>query len=130
MTQLVDGEPISPDVLTRDASAAYSFSLHNATETIASFVAQHLCPLPADSEFVGMANYIMDSIHNLLESGSKTFSNSNSSGGSHHPSRECFMAETSDGHVSSTSDSGETPREVPVHAVVGGARVPPLAAAT
>jgi hypothetical protein len=39
------------------------------------------------------------------------------------------MAETSDGHVSSASDSTETPREVPVRAVVGGARVLPSAAA-
>jgi hypothetical protein len=35
------------------------------------------------------------------------------------------MAETSDGHVSSASDSGETPREVPVCAGAGEARVPP-----
>jgi predicted acylesterase/phospholipase RssA len=34
------------------------------------------------------------------------------------------MAETSEGHVSSTSDSGETPREVPVRVGAGGVRVP------
>jgi hypothetical protein len=67
-----------------------------------------------------MADYIVDSIHDLLESGSETFSNSDSSGGSHHPSQECFMVETSDGHILSASDSGETPREVPVHADAGG----------
>jgi hypothetical protein len=78
-------------------------------ETIASFVIQRLRPLPVDSEFIGMADYIVDLIHDLLESGSETFSNSDSSGGSHHPSQECFMVETSDGHVLSTSDSGDTP---------------------
>jgi hypothetical protein len=35
------------------------------------------------------------------------------------------MVETSDGHFSSASDSGETRREVPVCAVVGRAWVPP-----
>jgi hypothetical protein len=80
------------------------------------------------SEFIGMADYIVDSIHDLLESGSGMLSDSNSSEGSHHISRECFMAETSDGHVSSANDSDKTPRVVPVRAVVGGARVPPPAA--
>jgi hypothetical protein len=79
--------------------------------------------------FVGMADHIVDSIHDFLESGSETFFDSNSSEGSHHPSRECFMVEISDGHVSSASDSGDTLREVPVRAVAGGARVPPPAAA-
>jgi hypothetical protein len=66
-----------------------------------------------------MTDYILDLIHDLLESGLETFSDSSSSEGSHHPSRECFMAETSDGHASSASDSGKTPREVPVRATVG-----------
>jgi hypothetical protein len=82
-------------------------------------VAQRFRPLPADSEFVRMMDYILDLIHDLLESGLETFSDSSSSEGSHHPSRECFMAETSDGHASSASDSGKTPREVPVRATVG-----------
>jgi hypothetical protein len=129
MTQLTCREPISPNVLTRDASTAYLFGLRNATETIASFMAQRLCPLLAGSDFVGMADHIVDSIHDFLESGSETFFDSNSSEGSHHPSRECFMVEISDGHVSSASDSGDTLREVPVRAVAGGARVPPPAAA-
>jgi hypothetical protein len=84
ITQLTGGEPISLDVLAQEALAAYPFSLRNAAETIASFVAQCLRPLPADSEFVGMADYIVDSIHDLLELGSETFSNSNSSRRSHY----------------------------------------------
>jgi hypothetical protein len=39
------------------------------------------------------------------------------------------MAETSDGHISSARDSGETLQEVPVRAGAGGARVPPPVAA-
>jgi hypothetical protein len=97
------------DVLSRDALPAFSFGLRNAVETIASFMAQCLRPPPTSGEFIGMADYIVDSIHNLLELGLGMLSNSNSSEGSHHPSRECFMAKTSDGHVSSTNDSGETP---------------------
>jgi hypothetical protein len=113
MTQLVGGKSIPPDVLARDASAAYPFGLHNTAETITSFVAQRLRPLPTDSEFVRMADYIMDLIHDLLESGLETFSDSNSSGGSHHSSLECFIAKTSDGHVLSASNSSETPRDFP-----------------
>jgi hypothetical protein len=78
-------------------------------ETIASFMAQCLCPFSADNEFVKVVDYIVDSIHDLLGSDSETFFDSSSSRGSHHPSQECFMAETSNGHFSSASDSGETP---------------------
>jgi hypothetical protein len=31
----------------------------------------------------------------------------------YHPSQECFVAETSNGHFSSASDSGETPERSP-----------------
>jgi hypothetical protein len=53
MIQLVGWEPISPDVLAWDASAAYPFGLHNAAETIASFMAQRLCPLLKDTSLLG-----------------------------------------------------------------------------
>jgi hypothetical protein len=129
MTQLAGREPISPDVLARDALAAYPFGLRNAVETIASFVAQCLRSFSTDSEFVEMADYIVDSIHDLLGLDSQTFFDSSSSRGSHHPSQECFMAETSNGHFSSASDSSETPREVPVGVVAGETRVLPPAAA-
>jgi hypothetical protein len=65
---------------------AYPFGLCNAMETIASFVVQHLRPLPTGGEFVRMEDYIVDSILDLLESGSGMLSDSNSSEGSHHPS--------------------------------------------
>jgi hypothetical protein len=40
-----------------------------------------------------MADYVMESIHDLLVSDSETISDSTSSQGSYHPLRECFMAE-------------------------------------
>jgi hypothetical protein len=83
---------------------------------------------PMNDEFVGMANYFVESICDLLASDSGLISSFISNEGSHHPSWECFMVETSDGHVSSASNSGETPRGVPMCAVAGGARVlPPVA---
>jgi hypothetical protein len=46
-----------------------------------------------DYEFVGMVDYLMELIHDLLASDSELISDSGSSRGSHHPSRECFMAD-------------------------------------
>jgi hypothetical protein len=40
-----------------------------------------------------MADYIMESIHDILVGESKAISDSASSQGSYHPSRECFMTE-------------------------------------
>jgi hypothetical protein len=91
-------------------------------------VAQLSSSPPANDKFMGMADFFVELIHDLLTSDSESISGSASSEGSHHPSRECFMPETSEGHVSSTSDSGETPREVPVRAGAGGVRVPSLVA--
>jgi hypothetical protein len=51
-------------------------------------------PSSADDEFVGMVDYIIESFHDLLAGDSEAVSDSDSSGGSHHPSRECFMADT------------------------------------
>jgi hypothetical protein len=105
---------------------AFPYSLRNAAQIVERHVAQLSSPTPANDEFVGMADFSVESIHDVLASNSESISGSVSSEGSHHPSVECFMAETSEGHISSTSDSGETPREVPVRAGAGGVRVPPL----
>jgi hypothetical protein len=59
-------------------------------------MARHSCSPPMNDEFMGMANYIVESIHNLLVSDSETISDSASSQESYHPSRECFMAEITD----------------------------------
>jgi hypothetical protein len=59
---------------------------------------------PTDIEFVSAANYVSESILNLLmeELGS---SNTNSSERIHHSSRECFMTESRDGDVTPTNGS-------------------------
>jgi hypothetical protein len=50
-------------------------------------------PPPMDDEFVGMTDYIMESFHDLLAGDLEEVFDSDSSKGSHHPSRECFMAD-------------------------------------
>ena len=56
-----------------------------------------------------MIKSIMESLHSLLAEGPVSNSGSNSSRGSHHSSRECFMADTSEGHVESVSKEEATP---------------------
>jgi hypothetical protein len=57
---------------------------------------RHFCSPPTNDEFVGMADYIVKSIHDLLASDLESISDSGSSQGSYHPSRQCFMAEIID----------------------------------
>jgi hypothetical protein len=49
-----------------------------------------------NDEFMGMADYVIESIHKLLTSDLETISDSASSQGSYHPSCECFMAKIAD----------------------------------
>jgi hypothetical protein len=60
-----------------------------------------------------MADYIVETIHDLLVSNLKSITDSTSSQGSHHPSRECFMVEivddthreaTPEGHIASANN--------------------------
>jgi hypothetical protein len=67
-------------------------------------------PSSANDEFMGMMDYIMESFHDLLARDSEAISNSDSSGGSHHPSRERFMVGIPEGHVESVHDGGLLPR--------------------
>jgi hypothetical protein len=66
-------------------------------------------PFPTNDEFVGMTKYVTESFHDLLAEKSKLHSSSNSSKGSHHPSRECFMVGTPEGHVESIHEEKATP---------------------
>ena len=61
-----------------------------------------------NDEFVGMTEYVMESFHDLLTGESGSPSDSDSSKGSHHPSHECFMAGTPDGHVESLQEGEAT----------------------
>ena len=56
---------------------------------------------PRNNEFMGVIKHIMESLHNLLTEEPGSSSGSDSSLGSHHPSPECFMTGTPEGHVES-----------------------------
>jgi hypothetical protein len=68
-----------------------------------------------DSEFVHVMDYVAESFCYLLVEDSEEVFDSGSSRGSHHPSRECFMAdgshreETTEGHVKSIHGGEVTP---------------------
>jgi hypothetical protein len=127
--QLAGGEPLSLDVFTQGASTVFPYGLRNTAQNVERHVARLSSPLPANDEFMGMADFSVESAHDLPAGDSGSISGSASSEGSHHPSRECFMAENSKGHVSSASDSSKTSQEVPVRVGAGGVRVAPPAAA-
>jgi hypothetical protein len=78
-------------------------SLHGITPWFA--------PPPPDDEFVGITDYISESFHDILVGESEKVSDSNSSMGSHHPSLECFMADSPEGRVESAHD-GNTPPDI------------------
>ena len=63
---------------------------------------------PANDGFVGMTEYAVESFHDLLAGESESPSSSNSNRGSHHPSHECFMAGTPEGHVKSIHEEEPT----------------------
>ena len=63
---------------------------------------------PTDSEFMGVIEHDMESIHKLLTEEPESSSSFDSSRGSHHPSGECFMVETSKGHIESVSEGEAT----------------------
>ena len=62
-----------------------------------------------NDEFVGMTEYVTESFHDLLVEESESPSSSDSSRGSHHPSHECFMAGTPEGHIESIHEEEATP---------------------
>ena len=56
-----------------------------------------------------MIEQVMESLHGLLIEDLGLDSGSDSSKGSHHPSRECFMMGTPEGHVESIHEEEATP---------------------
>ena len=85
-----------------------SFGLRNATETVGHLVAQHEPPFSMNDGFVGMTEYVTESFHDLLVEETESPSTFDSTRGSHHPSRECFMAGTPKGHVESIHEEEAT----------------------
>ena len=93
----------------RSAPIVFPFGLRNAVATACHFVALRMVQPPADSEFMGVIEHDMESLHKLLSEEPESSSSSDSSKGNHHPSWECFMAETSEGHIESISEGEATP---------------------
>ncbi|XP_066341302.1 large ribosomal subunit protein uL2-like [Miscanthus floridulus] len=66
-----------------------------------------------DIEFVGAIEQVTETLYGLLNEEPGSFSSSDSSRGSHHPSWECFMTQTPKGHVESVSEEEVTPTNNP-----------------
>ena len=104
---------------------AFPFGLRNPAATVSYHVAQHAISSPTNNEFVGMIESVTESLHGLLAEGPGLDSGSDSGRGSHHPSQECFMAKTSEGHVESASEKEVTPAGNLGDETEGGAAAPP-----
>ena len=74
---------------------------------------------------MGMTEYVTKSFHNLLAGESELHSGSDSSRGSHHPSRECFIIGTPEGHVESIHEEEATPMNDLNDEAEGDAWAPP-----
>ena len=85
------------------------FDLYNAAETVGHLVAQRMIPFLMNNKFVGVIEHITESLHDLLVEELGLPSGSDSSRGSHYPSRECFMMGTPEGHIESASKEEATP---------------------
>ena len=109
MTQLAGGELLFSEYLIRSAPTALPFGLRNTAKTVSHLVAQRTPPSPTNDEFVEMTEYVIESFHDLLIGESESPSSSDSSRGSHHPSRECFMAGTPVGYIESIHEEETTP---------------------
>ena len=116
---------LSPKYLIQSTPTALLFGLCNAVEIVGHLVAQRTPPSPMNDEFVGMIEYVMESFHDLLTEESESPSGSDSSRGSHHPSRECFMAGIPKGHIESIHDEEATPTNDLDNEVEGEAGAPP-----
>ena len=80
---------------------------------------------PVNNESVGVIEQIMESFHDLLTEEPESPSGSNSSRGSHHPSRECFMTSTPEGHIESIHEEEATPTNDLNDKVEGETAAPP-----
>jgi hypothetical protein len=126
MAQLSGGEPLSPENLARGAPVSFPFGLRNTAGDTHRLTAVPFGSTLIDSEFVGMTDYISESFHDLLAGESEAISNSNSSRGSHHPSRECFLAGVPEGRVED-AHNGETPSSGPNNGARERNQAPPPA---
>ena len=64
---------------------------------------------PVNNKFVGVIEHVVESFHDLLAEEPGSPSGFDYSRGSHHPSRECFMMGTPEGHVESVHEGEAIP---------------------
>ena len=74
---------------------------------------------------MGVIEHVMESFHDLLAEELELPSGSDSSRGSHHPSHECFMIGTLEGHVKSIHEEEATPTKDPNDEAKGETVAPP-----
>ena len=86
MAWVSGGGSLSLEHLIRSAPTAFPFGLRNAAATACHLVALRMVQPPADSEFVGVIEHDMESLHKLLTEEPESSSSSDSSRGSHDPS--------------------------------------------
>ena len=125
MTWLAMGEPLSLEYHPQSAPTALPSDLRNTTKTIGHLVAQRMIPSPTKDKFVGVIEQVTESFHDLLAEELESPFGFDSSRGSHHPSRECFMTGTPEGHVENIHEEEDTPTNDLDNKVEGHARAPP-----
>ena len=84
-----------------------------------------MIPSPANNKFMGVIEHVVESFHDLLTEELESPSGSNSNRGNHHPSCECFMIGTPEGHVESIHEEEATPTNDFDGEVKGDAGAPP-----
>ena len=97
--------------------------MRNAIETVGHLVVQRMPSSPTNDEFMEMTEYVMESFHALLAEELESPSNFDSSRGSHHPSRECFMVGTQR-DTSKASTRKRLPQRMTLTMRPGGCRGP------
>ena len=70
---------------------AFPFGHRNVAATAGLLLALRMVQPPTDIEFVGAIERDTETLYELLDEEPVSLSSSDSSRGSHHPSRECFM---------------------------------------
>ena len=125
MAWFARGGSLSPEHHIRSAPTALPFDLRNAAATVSHFVARCMVLPPTNNEFMGVIEHVTESLHDLLIEELGSSPGSYSSRGSHHPSRECFMTGTPEGHVESVSEEEATPVDNLGDEVEGETAAPP-----
>ena len=87
----------------------FPFGLCNAAATAGHLLALCMVQSPTDIKFMGAIKHDTETLYGLLNEEPRSFSILDSSRGSHHPSWECFMMQTPEGHVESVSREEVTP---------------------